>query len=431
MKNPIHRLSAANDNFARELEHLLQMPAAAQIEKTVAEIIHRVKTEGDGALLELSEKYDNFRPSSAAGLWTAPDALDDSAVPAPVSDAMQQFAARVREYHSRQKPQSWRHTDDAGNIVGERIAPVSRAAIYAPGGRAAYPSSVLMGVIPAKVAGVAEVILMTPAKNGKVPPIVLEAAAIAGADKVLILGGAQAVAAAAFGTDTIPRADVVAGPGNAFVAEAKRQLCGVVGIDSLAGPSEVLMIIDSSSNPEWVAADIMAQAEHDENAQCIVVSPDLDHLEKIAEQLQLQVPNQERAEIVKESLARRGALIHAPDMSSCVQIANRVASEHVQVICRDADLVADQIDNAGGLFIGAHSCVAFGDYGAGPNHILPTGGAARFASPLGTTTFMKRTGILQASADGAANLVPTTSLLAEQEGLPAHAASARLRVKME
>lgn len=425
----INRLDAGAEGFADALARLRRIPEADDIQDAVAAIIRQVRENGDSALLKFSAEFDDFRPKNAAGLHIPKKMLAAAreTISPPVLSALRDAAARVREYHRRQKPRSWQRADLHGNIVGERFAPVSRAAVYAPGGRAAYPSSVLMGVIPAKVAGVAEVLLMTPAAGGAVSPLSLAAAAEAGADEVLICGGAQAIAAAAFGTESVRRADVVAGPGNAFVAEAKRQLCGHIGVDSLAGPSEVLIISDDSASPEWVAADMIAQAEHDSLAQSIVVSPVRRHLDEVAAALQKQISAQPRAAIVSESLAKRGALILAPDLDECIRIADEIAAEHLQIMCADADTVAARVRTAGGIFIGAHSPTVFGDYGAGPNHILPTGGTARFASPLSTVHFMKRTGVLRANPEGAAVLAESAAVLAESEGLFAHAAAARLR----
>lgn len=427
----IHRLDAEADGFCAALARLLQIAAADDIRDSVAAILRRVRENGDAALLEYGAKFDNFHPASPAELYASASeiAAARKTIAAPVLSALESAAARVRAYHRRQKPRSWRRADVRGNVVGERILPVARAAAYAPGGRAAYPSSVLMGVIPAKIAGVAEVILMTPATGGAASPLTLAAAAIAGADKVLFCGGAQAAAAAAFGTESVPRADVIAGPGNAYFAEAKRQLCGQIGVDSLAGPSEVLIVSDDSVSAEWVAADVAAQAEHDSLAQSIVVSPSRRHLDEVAAALAKQIPAQPRAEIIAESLSARGALIFAPDMDACVRIADEIAAEHVQVMCENAEAVAARIRRAGGIFIGAHSPAPFGDYGAGPNHILPTGGTARFASPLNAGHFMKRIGILQMSAEGAAEFAETAAVLAEAEGLRAHATAARLRKK--
>ena len=426
----INWLDATAADFERELTSFRQTAAAHDVEKTVATIIQQVRQEGDKALLELTAKFDGTSLPAAAALWVSPErvaaALQE--ISPELSNALHDAANRIRNYHQQQKPQSWQSADDAGNVTGERITPMARAAVYVPGGTASYPSSALMGVIPAKVAGVAEVILVTPSANGCVASVTLAAAAIAGADHILMLGGAQAVAALALGTESIKAADVIVGPGNAYVAEAKRQLYGRVGIDSLAGPSEVLIISDSAANPNWVAADILAQAEHDTDAQCIVLSPDAAHLKQVEIALKTQIPRQPRADIIAQSLMARGALITVSDMEQCCKIANKIAAEHVQVMCANAAAVAARIVNAGGIFIGEYSCVAFGDYGAGPNHILPTAGTARFASPLGVENFIKRAGLLQVSAAGAEALALTTAILAESEGLSAHAASAKRRL---
>ena len=426
----INRLNSEDAGFSGALARLRELPAREKIQDAVAAIIRRVREDGDAALLELSAEFDGFTAASAGDLFLPPEAAEAACkqIPPPLLAAMREAAGRISDYHRRQKPDSWQSADAAGNIIGERLVPVGRAAVYAPGGRAAYPSSVLMGVIPAKIAGVAEVVLMTPpADSGAPPAATLAAAAVAGADGILMLGGAHAVAAAALGTETIRRADVVAGPGNAFVAEAKRQLYGYVGIDSPAGPSEVLIISDDSAPPEWVAADMLAQAEHDTDAQSIAVSPSRRHLDEVENALKVRAAQQPRAAVIAESLAARGALILAPNIGRCCEIANEIAAEHVQVMCEDAAAAAENIRNAGGLFIGAHSGVALADYGAGPNHILPTAGAARFASALGVGHFLKRIGILQAGAAGAPLLAETAAVFAEAEGLFAHAAAARLR----
>ena len=426
----INRLNAEDADFAKQLAQLrAPPPTASKIQHAVTDIIAQVKNDGDRALLALCAKFDDFCPPTANDLYVSESAL--AAAQTDVSPsllaALQDAAARIRNYHCRQRPQSWQYTDDDGNMFGERILPVAHAAIYAPGGQAAYPSSVLMGVIPAKIANVDKITLLTPAIGGTVPMATLAAAHIAGADSVLMLGGAQAVAAAAFGTPTIPRADVIVGPGNAFVAEAKRQLCGCIGIDSLAGPSEVLIIADNTANPLWVAADMLAQAEHDIDAQSILISPSREHVEQVAMAIAAQIAKQPRAALIAQSLAARGALIIARDIEDCCRIADDIAAEHVQIMCAKAPEVAARLRHAGGIFIGAHSSVALGDYGAGPNHILPTAQTARFASPLGVGNFVKRTGILQTTAAGARPLAQTAAILAAAEGLFAHAASAQLR----
>ncbi|MDM5146946.1 histidinol dehydrogenase [Candidatus Persebacteraceae bacterium Df01] len=427
----IPQLRTSAPDFANSFAVLRRQLNDEDVSAVVANIIERVRADGDKALLELTVQYDRAPLESAKKLVVPAETLSQAheSLAPELQAALRAAAERIEEYHRRQLPQSWQYTDFNGNTCGERITPVARAAVYAPGGRAAYPSSVLMGVIPAKIAGVREITLLTPVADGAVPPITLAAAKIAGADKVFTLGGAQAVAAAALGTDTVPRADVIVGPGNAYVAEAKRQLCGIVGIDSLAGPSEVLIVCDDTANPEWVAADMLAQAEHDERAQCITVSPDAALLNQVAAALVRQLETAPRAAIARHSLVSRGALITAANIGECCQLANDIAAEHVQVMCADAPAVAANIHNAGGLFIGAYSCVPLGDYGAGPNHVLPTAQTARFASPLGVHHFIKRTGIFQATAAGARIPAADAVTLARAEGLFAHAEAAALRTK--
>ena len=425
----IARLDSKQPDFAKALRVLRQPPQEEDTRATVADIIQQVRLEGDAALLRLTQKLDHFGAASAAELLVS--AEDLAAASAQLSEdikrALTDAAARLAEYHRRQLPQSWQYTDAHGNRCGERAAAVSRAAVYAPGGKAAYPSSVLMGIVPAKIAGVEEVILFTPAASGDIPPVTLAAAHLAGADKVIKLGGAQAVAAAALGTETIPRADVIVGPGNSYVAEAKRQLCGAIGIDSFAGPSEVLIICDDVADAEWVAADLLAQAEHDEQAQSIALSPSADFLQQVAEALTRRIEQEPRQAVIRHSLAARGALIVAADMAECCRIADDIAAEHLQVMCAEAETVASKIRHAGGIFVGAYSSVPLGDYGAGPNHVLPTAGSARFASPLGVRHFIKHTGIFCATAAGAKAPAKTAAVLAQIEGLAAHAHAAMLR----
>ena len=420
-------------DFADVLRQLQTPPQDDDVQNCVAKILSRVQKGGDAALLEITAELDKVHAKSIADLRISPSQMHAAVevIPPALRRALQDMAERVRRYHERQKPQDWEMEDENGNQMGERFLPVSRAAVYAPGGRAAYPSSVLMGVIPAKVAGVESIIVITPpqaeGEDGKPLPVVLAAAAIAGADEMLCLGGAQAAAAAAFGTASIPRADVFVGPGNMYQTEAKRQLAGRIGLDSPAGPSEVLILADESANPTWVAADMLAQAEHDPQAQSILVTDSAQFAAAVRGALAVQLADAPRAEIIRRSLATRGALIVAADMAACCEVANHIAAEHVQIFCAAAAQVAAQIRNVGGLFIGAYSCTAFGDYGAGPNHVLPTNRAARFASPLGVQNFLKRSGWLAASAAGAAALSTGVCLLAESELLPAHAHSAALR----
>lgn len=427
----INRLVSSAPDFQARLSALCALPDNAQTIAATQKIIAAVRQDGDDALLELTERFDGHRPSLASALEVSQKAINDSlaAISRPLRDALEESASRLRRYHHHQITTSWQYTDEYGNILGERVSPLARAAVYVPGGKASYPSSALMGLIPAKVAAVNEVILSTPAPLGKIPAVTLAAAAIGGADRVFMLSGAQAVAAFALGTKSVPRADVIVGPGNAYVAEAKRQLAGTAVFDAPAGPSEVVIISDDSVNAEWVAADMMAQAEHDEMAQSIVISPDKAHLQAVKESLTRLLPNTPRANIIRRSLEVRGALILAHNLTDCCRIADDIAAEHVQVMCANAQEIADNIRNAGGIFIGKHSCAPLGDYCAGPNHVLPTAGAARMFSPLGTGVFYKRTGILEAGAQGAEPLVNIATQIAEAEGLLAHAQAARLRLK--
>ena len=426
------RLDSRANDF---LPQLARLRASAdddpQLQQRVTDIIQQVRTRGDNAVLELTARHDRHKAKTVAALEVPPARLQQAManLPAALRADLQTAARRLRRYHEqqRQRLDDWKYTDDDGNQLGEKVAAVARAVVYAPGGKAAYPSSVLMGVVAAKTAGVDDVILTTPAPDGEVAEATLAAAAIAHADRVFLLGGAQAVAGFALGTETLPRADIIVGPGNAYVAEAKRQVFGLVGLDSLAGPSEVLIISDDSAPAAWVAADLAAQAEHDEMAQVLLVSTDAAHLNAVEQALTEMLPTLPRRAVVAASLASRGVLVHARDDDDCVRIADFVAAEHVQVMTKNADSMAAKIKNAGGLFVGAHSCVAFGDYLAGCNHVLPTAGTARFASPLGVGNFVKKTGFLRATSHGAAAMAATTARLAEAEGLSAHAASARLR----
>lgn len=426
----IARLDASAPGFSEELARLRRPPEAADVSQRVAEIIARVRSGGDAALLELSASLDRAKFAGVADMLPPPGRMEAArrALSPELESALSEAAENIRAYHERQgKPRGWEYEDARGNMAGERAEPVAHAAVYAPGGLAAYPSSVLMGVIPAKVAGVPEVTLLTPPSGGSAAEATLAAAHIAGADRVVLAGGAQAVAAAALGTESVPKADVVAGPGNAYVTEAKRQLCGEIGVDSPAGPSEVFIIADGAAPAAWTAADMLAQAEHDALAQSMLASPSAAYLDEVEREMAAQAENAPRAATVLKSLSIRGALILASDLAACARIANEVAAEHVQVMCEDAEEVAAQVRCAGALFIGAHSCVALGDYGAGPNHVLPTAGAARFASPLGVHHFMRRMSVLRASPAGSARWARTAAVIADAEGLPAHAASLRLR----
>ena len=443
----IARLDSSADDFDSRFEQLISedSESAAKIKNRVAEIIARVRKEGDSALLEFAARFDGFAPSAADDFEIAPEMLSDSLARISQDDrrALQTAATRIEDYHRRQFNQGggggWQFEDEFGSVLGERILPLSRVGVYAPGGMAAYPSSVLMCAIPARIAGVKEIIIATPpvtnsSRNnleggGGVSPMILAAAKLAGATKVFRVGGAHAIAAFAYGTKTIPRADKIVGPGGGYVAEAKRQVFGAVGIDSVAGPSEVFIIADDTPPSPLVAADLLAQAEHDESARVILASPNSAVLDSVAAEIVSQLQNAPRKKIIMRSLNSQGALIKTRDLDEAIQLAERIAPEHLQIMSRDADAVAEKIKSAGAIFIGENSAVVFGDYCAGGNHVLPTGGGGRFFSPLGVGDFIKRIGVVKLSKKGAMELSPTAQTLARSEGLYAHSRAAELRAK--
>jgi len=427
----LRRLDALSADFFRELDALLAFEAQtdAAISAAVASILEAVRTVGDAAVLEYTRRFDGVEATALSQLEVprtqlraAWEALDRQA-----RVALEVAAKRIESYHQQQKATGWMIEEPDGTRLGLKVTPLDRVGLYVPGGRAAYPSSVLMNAIPAKVAGVGELIMVTPAPHGEHNPLVFAAAYLAGVDRVFTIGGAQAVAALAYGTQTIPQVDKIVGPGNAYVAEAKRRVFGVVGIDMIAGPSEVLVLSDGTGHPDWVAIDCFAQAEHDELAQAIVVSTDSAFLDRVAEAIARLLPQQPRREIIARSLANRGALIWAPDRDAAIAIANRIAPEHLELAVADPEVWEPQLRHAGAIFLGHWSVEAFGDYCAGPNHVLPTMRSARFSSPLGVWDFQKRTSLLAISPAGAAKLAPIAATLADGEGLAAHAASARLR----
>ncbi|MEQ8955908.1 MAG: histidinol dehydrogenase, partial [Gammaproteobacteria bacterium] len=341
--------------------------------------------------------------------------------------ALEAAAARIQDFHNRQLQTSWTYRDAAGNLLGQQVTPIARVGVYVPGGKATYPSSVLMNVIPAKVAGVEEIVMVTPAPDGELNPVVLAAASVAGVDRVLSVGGAQAVAALAYGTETISAVDKIVGPGNSFVATAKKMLYGTVGMDMIAGPSEILVICDGLTDPDWIAMDLFSQAEHDEQAQSILICPDSGFLEKVEESIQKLLPQMERADIIEASLKSRGAFIKVSDLDEAITIANRIAPEHLELSVEDAESWLPKISNAGAIFLGRYTPEALGDYCAGPNHVLPTSSTARFSSPLGVYDFQKRSSVIGCSPAGAAELTSIASRLARGEGLTAHARSAEMR----
>ena len=425
-------LDASASGFDAELDRLIAFEVAqdAEVDATVAAIIADVRGRGDAALIEYTRRFDRLQVDDAAALEIRRDALDRAAdsIDAADRDALTLAAARIRAFHEQQKTDDFRVRESDGTELGQRVTPLERAGLYVPGGKAAYPSSVLMNAIPARVAGVREIIVAFPTPDGVRNPLVLAAARIAGVDRVFTIGGAQSIAALAYGTATIPAVDKICGPGNAYVAAAKRRVFGVVGIDMIAGASEIVVIADASADPDWVALDLFSQAEHDEMAQAILLTPDKSLLERVHESAKRLVREMPRASIIAASFAKRGALIATRDLAQACEIANHIAPEHLELAVSDPDALLPQLRNAGAIFCGNYACEAIGDYCAGPNHVLPTGRTARFSSPLGVYDFQKRTSVLRISADGARALAPVASRLARGEGLVAHARSAEARM---
>ena len=429
----IKRLNSADANFSAQLKQLTAFDGAQDesVDATVAAIISDVKTRGDAAVLEYTARFDRTNISAAAGLELPQEALQSalSGLPREQRTALERAAARVRAYHEKQKIVSWQYMESDGTVLGQQVTPLDRVGLYVPGGKAAYPSSVLMNSIPAKVAGVGELIMVTPTPNGEKNPLVLAAAAISGVDRVFTIGGAQAVAALAYGTQTIPQVDKIVGPGNAYVAAAKRRVFGVVGIDMVAGPSEILVICDGNTDPDWIAMDLFSQAEHDEIAQAILLCPDTDFIERVAASIAKQLPQMPRQAVILASLQNRGALIHVKDLDEACAIANQIAPEHLELSVENPQALLSKIKHAGAIFLGRFSSEALGDYCAGPNHVLPTSRSARFSSPLGVYDFQKRSSIIHVSQAGAESLGKIAATLAHGEGLQAHAQSAEYRFK--
>jgi len=382
-------------------------------------------------VLEFTEKFDRLAVSSVAELEMSSERLQQAlaAIPVDQREALEKAADRVRSYHEKQLAPSWQYEDEDGTVLGQKVTPLDRAGLYVPGGKAAYPSSVLMNAIPAKVAGVGEVIMVVPTPDGVVNDMVLAAAAIAGVDRVFTVGGAQAVAALAYGTETIPPVDKIVGPGNIFVATAKREVFGVVGIDMIAGPSEILVICDGQTDPDWIAMDLFSQAEHDEQAQSILISPDKAFLDAVEQSIAKLLPTMERSEIIATSMTDRAALIHVTDLKQAAEVSNRIAPEHLELSVEDPQAMLDGIRHAGAIFMGRYTAEALGDYCAGPNHVLPTSGTARFSSPLGVYDFQKRSSLIGFTGQGADRMGRVASVLARGEGLTAHARSAEYRIK--
>jgi histidinol dehydrogenase len=428
----IRRLSTADGGFDAALKELTAFDASldASIESAAAAILADVKARGDAAVLDYTAKFDRLKAASMADLQLGAADLQASLarIGKPQREALEQAAARLLDYHGRQVVQSWDYTEADGTVLGQRVSALDRAGLYVPGGRAAYPSSVLMNAIPAKVAGVAELVMVVPTPDGEKNDLVLAAAAIAGIDLVFTIGGAQAIGALAYGTQSIPQVDKIVGPGNAYVAAAKRRVFGTVGIDMVAGPSEILVICDGNTDPDWIAMDLFSQAEHDEAAQAILLSPDAAFMDRVAASMDKLLETMPRKAVIAASLARRGALILTRDLDEACAIANRVAPEHLELSVEDAVAWSKKIRHAGAIFMGRYSSEALGDYCAGPNHVLPTARTARFSSPLGVYDFQKRSSLINVSRAGAQTLGRIADTLATGEGLPAHAQSARYRV---
>ncbi|MFZ6677611.1 histidinol dehydrogenase [Undibacterium sp. Tian12W] len=437
MASLITRLDTTDADFSRKLTSLLAFEASEDeaIDRAAAQILASVKTSGDTAVLEATNRFDRLNASSVAALELTQEEMQAALASLNVErrTALETAAARVRAYHEIQKAEcgsaGFSYTEADGTVLGQKVTPLDRVGIYVPGGKAAYPSSVLMNAIPAKVAGVKEIIMVVPTPDGVKNPLVLAAAAIAGVDRVFTIGGAQAVGALAYGTASIPPVDKIVGPGNAYVAAAKRRVFGVVGIDMIAGPSEILVLCDGTTDPDWVAMDLFSQAEHDELAQSILLCPDEAYIEAVQASIIKLLPDMPRHEVIRTSLANRGALIKVRDMDEACEIANSIAAEHLEISAENPQQWADKIRHAGAMFLGRYSSESLGDYCAGPNHVLPTSRTARFSSPLGVYDFQKRSSMIFVSEQGAQTLGKVAAELAYGEGLQAHARSAELRLK--
>ncbi len=427
----LRRLNSADPGFEVALAQLTAFESSQDpaVDEAVAGIVAEVRQRGDAALLEYTRRFDRWQAASAAALEISSEQLEQAldGLPATQREALSEAARRIRLFHERQKNETWTYTEADGTVLGQQVTALDRVGLYVPGGKAAYPSSVLMNAIPANVAGVREIIMVVPTPDGFRNDLVLAAAALAGVTRVFTVGGAQAVAALAFGTETIPAVDKIVGPGNAFVAAAKRRVFGIVGIDMVAGPSEILIIADGGTPPEWVAMDLFSQAEHDELAQSILLCPDAGYLDRVETAIHQLIETMPRRAVIEASLGKRGALIQVRDLEEACAISNQVAPEHLELSVADGERWLKSIRHAGAIFVGPYSSEALGDYCAGPNHVLPTGRTARFASPLGVYDFQKRTSLIKVSRSGARTLGAVAQVLAEREGLAAHARSAAYR----
>ena len=431
----ISKLSSEDQNFSNQLYALTSWNQSSneEINCTVQKIIDDVIKNGDQSVLDYTRKFDSVDKGSISELTVSKERLKKSFdnLDEDQKKALSIAADRISSYHQKQIQESWSYTEEDGTVLGQKITPLDSAGLYVPGGKAAYPSSVLMNAIPAKVAGVKELVMVVPTPKGLINELVLAAAYVAEADLVITIGGAQAIAALAYGTETIPKVDKIVGPGNIYVATAKRHVFGQVGIDMIAGPSEILIICDGTTNPDWIAMDLFSQAEHDEDAQAILLCPDKNFISQVEKSIKKLLPSMDRAEIIRSSLKNRGALILTKDIAEAIQISNSIAPEHLELSVKDPESIVDQIKHAGAIFMGQYSSEALGDYCAGTNHVLPTSSTARFSSPLGVYDFTKRSSIIMASKDGANKLGKTASTLAYGEGLQAHALSALYRTDID
>ncbi len=429
----IRKLSTTDVDFDAQLEQLLAWESVSDdaVNDVVKQVIADIRSRGDLALMDFTSRFDGWEAKAPSDLAIPVERLKQAweGLSAEQQQALQHAADRVKAYAEHQKMDSWQYTEADGTVLGQKVTPLDRVGLYVPGGKAAYPSSVLMNALPAKVAGVKELVMVVPTPRGEVNELVLAAAHVCGVDKVFAVGGAQAVAALAYGTESVPPVDKIVGPGNIYVATAKRTVFGQVGIDMIAGPSEILVICDGQTDPDWVAMDLFSQAEHDEDAQSILLCPDADYLKQVEASIEKLLPSMQRREIIETALRARGALIHCRDMDEAAKVSNFISPEHLELSVAEPDKYVDKIKHAGAIFMGRHTCESLGDYCAGPNHVLPTSRTARFSSPLGVYDFQKRSSLIMVSDEGSQTLGRTASILARGEGLEAHARSAEYRLK--
>lgn len=429
----IKRLASSDSDFDTQLLKLTAWEGVsdAEVNQRVHDIVHSVRANGDQALIEFTNRFDRLNLTDSSQLEVSKEELKAAldALPEKERVALQTAADRVRSYHEKQLQTSWDYTEADGTVLGQKVTPMDKVGLYVPGGKASYPSSVLMNAMPAKVAGVQELIMVVPTPDDEINPLVLAAAEVAGVDRVFRLGGAQAVAALAYGTESVPKVDKIVGPGNIYVATAKRMVFGTVGIDMIAGPSEILVVCDGQTDPDWIAMDLFSQAEHDEDAQSILIATSEEYLSQVQASIEKLLPTMERQEIIRTSLVERGAFVLVKDLDDACDVVNKIAPEHLELSVENPKALLPKIRHAGAIFMGRYTAEALGDYCAGPNHVLPTSGTARFSSPLGVYDFQKKSSIIHFSADGASEMGKVASVLARGESLTAHARSAEYRIK--